>query len=53
MPFVVLCVMEFLQYLKILSGTFDFNDLLISLIMSALFFINVKFYRSEKKIEDY
>ncbi|GAA4032618.1 hypothetical protein GCM10022386_16070 [Flavobacterium cheonhonense] len=52
-PLVVLCVMEFLQYLKIISGTFDYNDVLTSLIMYSLFCINIKFYKSEKKIENY
>jgi len=48
-PFIVLCVMEILQLLKIINGTFDIIDVFISLIMYGLLIININFYKNEKQ----
>jgi hypothetical protein len=49
LPFIVLCGMEILQFLKIINGTFDIIDVFVSLIMYVLLIINIKFYKNEKK----
>ena len=48
-PFIVLCGLEILQYLKIISGTFDFIDMFIGLTINILLIINIKFCKNEKK----
>lgn len=47
-PFVVLCILETLQYFKIITGTFDFMDIFISFIMSILLIINFKLFKNAK-----
>lgn len=48
LPFILILIMEVLQLLDVISGTFDIMDLVMSLIMNLLSITILKFKYNEK-----